>query len=78
MCSSGRASWVGSGVQNAGRDVNAAQTLLDNAAEQRESVSGVSVDEEMINLMSEQQAFAAAARLVQVASDVMDEVLRLI
>ena len=72
------AGWVGTGVQDAGRDVDASSTLLDRADALRQSVSGVSVDEEMINLMSEQQAYSAAARLVTVADSMMQEILNMI
>ena len=74
----GLTGWVGSGVENATRDASASQTLVDRADELRTSVSGVSVDEEMVALLGQQQAYSAAARLVQVASDVMDEILRLL
>jgi flagellar hook-associated protein 1 FlgK len=74
----GMAGWVGSGVESATRDESAAMTLVDRSDELRTSVSGVSVDEEMVALLGQQQAYTAAARLVQVASDMMDEVLRLL
>ncbi len=74
----GLTGWVGSGTESAIRDATAAQTLVDRADELRTSVSGVSVDEEMVSLLGQQQAYQAAARLVQVASDVMDEILKLL
>ncbi len=43
---------------------------------QRTEVSGVSVDEEMINLIAHQQACAAAARLVTVADKLMQDLMR--
>jgi flagellar hook-associated protein 1 FlgK len=41
-------------------------------------VSGVSVDEEMVALISQQQAYAAAARIVSVANEMMQSVLEMI
>ena len=44
-------------------------TLASNAQTRRESVSGVSTDEELIAVIQHQHAYQAAARLVQVVSD---------
>jgi flagellar hook-associated protein 1 FlgK len=52
----------------------AVQTLL---KQQRESVSGVSLDEEMTNLIKFQQAFQASARLVSTISEMLQEVVNL-
>jgi flagellar hook-associated protein 1 FlgK len=41
----------------------------------RESISGVSIDEEMINMIKFQQAFNAAARLIGVAEEMMDNLI---
>jgi flagellar hook-associated protein 1 len=54
------------------------QSVVDNAEAQRMSVSSVSVDEEMVSLLAQQQAYGAAARLVQTAQAMMDEVLKMI
>lgn len=50
-------------------------TQLEN---QRESVSGVSLDEEMINLIKFQNAYAAAAKLITTADELMQTVLQMI
>ena len=44
----------------------------------RESVSGVSLDEEMINLIKFQNAYAAAAKLVSTADELMQTVLQMV
>lgn len=41
----------------------------------RESISGVSIDEEMINMIKFQQAFNAAARLIGVVDELLDTVI---
>ena len=45
---------------------------------QRESVSGVSIDEEMTNLMKFQYAYQAAARLITVADEMFQDLLGVI
>ncbi len=69
------AAGIGLDVSNAESDISAEQALVDRADQARESVSGVSVDEEMISLITQQQAYQAAARLVNVADSMMQEML---
>lgn len=71
-------------IANMGRDVvNASQaltretTILNQQIEQREQLSGVSLDEEMINLIKFQMAYGAAGRMVKTVSDLMDLVMNL-
>ena len=45
---------------------------------QRESVSGVSLDEEMINLIKFQNAYTAAARLVTTADEMMQTIMQML
>jgi flagellar hook-associated protein 1 FlgK len=72
------ASGVGLDVQNAQADVDARQTLVDRDDQVRTSVSGVNVDEEMVSLISQQQAYQAAAHLVSVANDMSQALLDLL
>lgn len=44
---------------------------------QRDSVSGVSLDEEMTDLTRYQKAFAASARLITVVDQMLDDVIGL-
>jgi len=49
--------------------------LLDNL---RQQTSGVSIDEEMTNLIQQQHAYEAAARYVTVMNQVLDSLLNMI
>lgn len=69
---------VGTDVANARMDAEAAQTLVDNADSQRTSISGVSLDEEMVALIAQQQAYGAAARLVNIADEMMDQLFQML
>ncbi|MCL4423934.1 MAG: flagellar hook-associated protein FlgK [Firmicutes bacterium] len=52
------------------------QALLVNQIDrQRQSVSGVSLDEEMTSLIRYQQAYAAAARFITVADEMVDTII---
>ncbi len=65
---------VGSDVQSATGDVTNLQTTVNAISTQRQSVSGVSLDEEMTNLISFQQGYQASARTLT-AMDAMLETL---
>ena len=71
----GLASGVGLDVTNATQDATGLQTLVDRDDAARTATSGVNVDEEMISLIASQQAYTAAARLVTVADQMMQQVL---
>ena len=65
-------------ASDADRASTAAETLVRQAEMRRESVSGVSVDEELIQLMRHQQAYAAATKLVGVADEMLESLLSLV
>lgn len=69
---------VATRVNAAGRDAAAGATLVAQADTRRQSVSGVSTDEELIALMKHQQAYSAAARLIKVADEMTQELLSLV
>ena len=69
---------VGIVRQNATFRYNQEQASLEQLENQRESISGVSLDEEMTNLIQYQQAYEAAARLVVTVSQMMDTVINLV
>lgn len=60
------------------RAASAADILVSQAQMRRESLSGVSVDEELIQLMRHQQAYAAATKLVTAADEMMQTLLTMI
>jgi flagellar hook-associated protein 1 FlgK len=49
--------------------------MRDEAITQRQSVSGVNLDEEAANLLRYQQAYQAAAQLVRVANEMFRTLL---
>ncbi len=73
----GLVSGFGVAVQDASNRVASQGTLVDNIEAQRQDVSGVSIDEEMVRLIEHQQAYAAAARLVQAADEMLKELVNL-
>jgi len=68
-----------------GLDVQAANSTAENVAQyvqqlenRQESVSGVSLDEEMANMIAFQRAYEASARVVKVVDELMQTVLGMI
>ncbi|MEO7085026.1 MAG: flagellar hook-associated protein FlgK [Gemmatimonadaceae bacterium] len=68
---------VATSVQQSQDDSTVQSTLASNADTQRQSVSGVSTDEELVALIQHQHAYQAAARLVTVVSDMADTLINL-
>ena len=69
-------------VSQVGTDVQYAETKVDSQTEMlsyletyRESVSGVSLDEEMINLIEYQRNYESAAKLISVADEMLSTLL---
>jgi flagellar hook-associated protein 1 len=60
---------AGAGVQSAEDALSTQQAILSQTTAQRESVSGVSLDEEAINLLQYQRAYEAAARFLRIADE---------
>ena len=72
------ASSVGSDINSAGSTATSTQLVLTQLENQRSSVSGVSLDEEMTNLIQYQHSYDAAARLVNVADQMFQTVLNMV
>ncbi len=69
-------------IGNKAQYINNSHAAQEFSSEQlrkmRESVSGVSIDEEMTNLMKYQLAYEASARLVTIGDELLDTLLRMI
>ena len=71
------ASDIGSSAQQASQAFDAQQTLQDQLETHWSQVSGVSLDEELVNMMTYQRAFQASSRVVVVADELMQTILSL-
>jgi flagellar hook-associated protein 1 FlgK len=69
---------VGADVQAAGFNQGHQAIMVDNLKQYRQEVSGVSLDEEMVNLIQFQQAYSAAAKLITTADEMVDTLLTMI
>jgi flagellar hook-associated protein 1 FlgK len=54
------------------------QSIVDQLKNIRESVSGVSLDEEAMKMIEHQKHFEASARLIKVADDMLTTVIGLV
>jgi len=57
------------------RNLETAVSLMSELQEQRDSISGVSLDEEMINLVKYQNAYNAASKLLTVSDEMLDTII---
>ncbi len=66
---------VGDGVQAATNTQSTAQSVLTAVSNQRQSVSGVSLDQEMTNLIQYQQAYQASARVMNAINSTLSTLM---
>ena len=66
---------VGNTTRQMQLNSTAQQTLLDNATQTQQQLSGVNLDEEAANLLRFQQAYQAAAKMIQIGSTLFDTIL---
>ena len=59
-------------------NAEATRVVNETLTAQREALSGVSLDEEAINLMRQQRAFQGAARLVSAVDEMLETILSLV
>ncbi len=72
---SGMVGDVGVQKQDAGMNETHYTDLLNHMEMMRENISGVSIDEEMINLMQYQRAYQASAKLITTVDAMMGDIL---
>jgi flagellar hook-associated protein 1 FlgK len=72
-------------VADAGADAQSANTyvkfqtsLVNQLETQRQSTSGVSLDEEAVNLVQYQKSFEAAAKMISVGNDLLDTIIGMV
>ena len=68
---------VGQDVVDAQNSLDQQTSVMNQLQNQRDSVSGVSLDEEMLNLIKYQAAYNAAGRLVAVVNTMMGNLMNL-
>lgn len=66
---------IGSDTRRVSNGSEAQQSLLENTVQTQQSLSGVNLDEEAANLLRYQQAYQAAARIIQTSTTLFDTIL---
>ncbi len=69
---------LGVSVMGATDDATMYQTLTDTADTRRQSVSGVSTDEELVQMLRVQQSYAAATKMIKAADEMLQTLLSLV
>ncbi len=69
---------VGTAAAAAKQNSQAAQVVQNTLQSQQQGLSGVSMDEEAMNLMRQQRAFQAASRIVSAVDDMMKTIIQLV
>lgn len=64
-------------TSGASHTAESSRIVLDSLTAQRESISGVSLDEEAVNLIRYQRAFQGSARFISVVNELLDILLKL-
>jgi flagellar hook-associated protein 1 FlgK len=68
---------IGRAAAAADDALTAAESVMTEADTRRQSVEGVNLDEELINMTTYQQAFNASARVIQASKDLFDTLLNM-
>jgi flagellar hook-associated protein 1 FlgK len=68
-------SFAGTAAHQAQQEADMSNTLLTQATEAQQSISGVNLDEEAANLERYQRQYQAAAKVMQIAASLFDSIL---
>jgi flagellar hook-associated protein 1 len=68
---------LGISIQDAKKQADTSGLMVQQLENQRNAISGVSLDEEAANLIRFERAYQAAARVVSITNDLMDTVINL-
>lgn len=66
---------IGADVSQATRTNDAAQAVLTTISDKRDSVSGVSLDEEVTNMLRFQRGYQASSRMMSTLDDMLDKLI---
>jgi flagellar hook-associated protein 1 FlgK len=69
---------IGTDVQQTEQGLTYQESMLEQLTNRRDAISGVSIDEEMTNLVKFQQAYSAAARLITRVDDMLRTVIEMV
>ena len=69
---------VGNDVKSADFNHDHQTTMINHLEERRQDIAGVSLDEEMVNLVKFQHAYEAAAKLITTVDDMLNTVLNMV
>ncbi|NLY42402.1 MAG: flagellar hook-associated protein FlgK [Clostridiaceae bacterium] len=67
--------WIGSVGQESERIVQNQTILMTQIQNKKEAISGVSMDEEMTNIMKYQHAYNASARMINLLDEMIDQII---
>ena len=69
---------IGFDVASTENALEVENVLIESLVTRREQISGVNVDEELVNMIEFEQSFAAASQFIQVMNSINDDILRLV
>ena len=69
---------LGDKIQEADYSENSQKMIIEQLKNQRDAVSGVSMDEEMTHIVQYQQAYGAAAKMITTVNEMMNTVIQMV